>query len=118
MNCEKVCIYIDDLELLLVKFFKDKTSIITNEDTENIVGTICLNDDYGHGPLSVLMSLNNVIEFLDWEYTDDIESILNTMNKFATKKEIIKRNECRKKIFLCIYDICCVDMIKVVFEYL
>ena len=64
------------------------------------------------------MSLNNIIEFLDWVYADGIESMLNTMNKFVTKKEIIKRNECRKKVFLCMYDICCIDMIKVVFDYL
>ena len=56
------------------------------------------------------MSLNNIIELLDWEYTDDIKSMLNTLNKFITKKEIIKRNECGNKIFLCTYDICCVDM--------
>ena len=30
-------------------------------------------------------------EFLDWEYTDEIETMLNTMNKFVTKKEIKKK---------------------------
>ena len=77
-----------------------------------------MKEDFSPGPLCILMSLNNVIELLDWEYTDDIESMLNTMNKFITKKEIIKRNECRKKIFLCMYDVCSVDMIKVVFDCL
>ena len=110
MNSEKVCSYIDDLELLLVKFFKHKTSLITNDDTENIIGSISMKEDFNPGPLCILMSLNNVIELLDWEYTDDIESMLNTMDKFITKKEIIKRNECRTKIFSCMYDICCVDM--------
>ena len=118
MNSEKVCSYIDDLESLLVKFFKHKNSLITNDDTENIIGNINMNGDFYHGPLCILMSLTNVIEFLDWEYADDIESMLNTMNKFVTKKEIIKRNECRKKICLCMYEICCIDMIKVVFDYL
>ena len=118
MNSEKVCSYIDDLELLLVKFFKHKNLLITNDDAENIIGNINMNEDFNHGPLCILMSLNNVIEFLDWEYTDDIESMLNTMNKFVNKKEIIKRNECRKKIFLCMYDICSIDMINVVFDYL
>ena len=70
------------------------------------------------GPSCILMSLYNVIEYLDWECTDGLESMLNTVNKFVTKKEIIKRNECRKKIFLCIYETCCIDMIKVVFDYL
>ena len=70
------------------------------------------------GPLCILLSLKNVIEFLDLEYTDDIESMLNIMNKFVNKKEIIKRNECRKKIFLCMYDVCSIDVIKVVFYYL
>ena len=73
-----------------------------------------MNEDFNHGPLCILMSLNNVIELLDWKYKNDIES----MNKFISKKEIIKRNECRKKIFLCMYDICSIDMIKVVFDYL
>ena len=77
-----------------------------------------MNGDFYPGPLCILMSLNNVIEFLDWEYTDDIESMLNIMNKFVNKNEIIKRNECRKKIFLCMYDICCIDMIKVAFDYI
>ena len=116
MNSEKVCSCIDDLELLLVKFFKHKNLLITNDDAENTIGN--MNEDFNHGPLCILMSLNNAIEFLDWEYTDDIESMLNIMNKFVNKKEIIKRNECRKKIFLCMYDVCSVDMIKVVFDYL
>ena len=117
MNSEKF-VYIDDLKILIVKFFKQKTLLITNDDAENIIGNINMNEDFSHGPLCILMSLNNVIEFLDWEYTDDIESMLNIMNKFVNKKEIIKRNECRKKIFLCMYDVCSVDMIKVVFDYL
>ena len=76
-----------------------------------------MKEDFNPGPLCILMSLNNVIEFLDWEYADDIESMLNTMNKFVTKKEIIKRNECRKKIFLCVYDIYCVDMYLDIYNY-
>ena len=99
MNCEKVCIYIDDLELSIAKLFKHKNLLITNDDAENIIGNINMNKDFNHGPLCILMSLNNVIVCLDWEYADAIESMLNTMNKFVTKKEIIKRNECRKKIF-------------------
>ena len=87
MNCEKVCIYIDDLELLLVKFFKHKTLLITNDDAENIIGNINMNEDFNPGPLCILMSLNNEIELLDWEYTDDIESMLKTMNKFVTKRK-------------------------------
>ena len=82
-------------------YSKIKTLLITNDDTENIIGNINMNGDFYSGPLSILISLHNVIVFLDWEYADDIESILNTMNKFVTKKEIIKRNECRKKVFLC-----------------
>ena len=92
MNSEKGCSYIDDLELLLVKFFKHKNLLIPNDDTENIIGNINMNGDFYPGPLCILMSLNNVIVFLDWEYADDIESMLNTMNKFVTKKEIIIKN--------------------------
>ena len=44
-----------------------------------------MKEDFNPGPLCILMSLNNVIELSDWEYTDDIESMLNTMNKFITK---------------------------------
>ena len=87
MNSEKVCSYIDDLEFLLVKFFKQKNLLITKDDTENIIGNINMNEDFNHGPLCILMSLNNVIEFLDWEYTDDIESMLNTMKKGNNKKK-------------------------------
>ena len=88
------------MELLLVKFFKHKNSSITNDDTEYIIGNINMNGDFYPGPLCILVSLNNVIVFLDWEYADDIESIINTMNKVVTKKEIIKRNECKKNIFM------------------
>ena len=63
MNFEKVCSYIDDLELFLVKFFKDKNLLITKDDTENIIGNINMNGDFYPGPLSILMSLNNVLYF-------------------------------------------------------
>ena len=106
------------MELLLVKLFKHKNLLITNDDTENIIGNINMNGEFYPGSLCILKSLNNVIVFLDWEYADDIESMLNTMNKFVTKKKMIKRNECRKKMFLCMYEICCIDMIKTVFDYL
>ena len=121
MNSEKVCSYIDDLELLLVKFFKHKNLLITNDDTENIIGNINMNEDFNHGPLCIIMSLNNVIEFIDWEYTDDIESMSNTMNKFVNKKEIIKRNECRKKIFFLVCMIyvvlICLKLYLIIYNY-
>ena len=88
------------MELLLVRLFIHKNSLITNDDTENIIGNINMNGDFYHGPLCILMSLNNVIEFLDWEYTDDIESMLNTMNKFVAKKEIIKEMNAERKYFI------------------
>ena len=46
MNSEKVCSYIDDLELLLVKFFKHKNLLITNDDAENIICNINMNGDF------------------------------------------------------------------------
>ena len=99
MNSQKVCSYIDHLELLLVRLFKHKNLLITNDDTENIIGNINMNGDFYPGPLSILMSLDNVIEFLDWEYTDEIETMLNTMNKFVTKKEIKKEVNTEIKYF-------------------
>ena len=53
MNSEKVCSYIDDFELLLVKFFKHKNLLITNDDTENIIRNINMSGDFYPGPLCI-----------------------------------------------------------------
>ena len=56
-----------------------------------------MKEELNPGPLCIIMSLNNVIELLDWEYTDDKytdDKQIKPIEKALIKIKYISGNKC------------------------